>query len=297
MGENMEEVSRRTAVTVIPATPGNPGREGKPAIPVQALWRAFNDPDAKLTGWGRRLEEYYYTRYPENHFSHFFAIRDQKLQDAFQLAVAQERRDPTALRLLFEEDWTWLSCWSYEDDPAGETYLRARYLLMSGWTGVLLDPCLDQVATLKQALTEIDICLDDLSRDRKRPGHLDLTMRATKLKISILQRLHLVEHKKHLPVTKTLDHAELNGLLDYLLSKVTAWPKSHFNRWQWARDAVTISSGLHLIEQCARAYAVLLVERPDFANIDHKEWTVGPAAEDPDLNFFRQNIDAIRNNN
>jgi hypothetical protein len=120
-------------------------------------------------------------------------------------------------------------------------------------------------------------------------------MKVTKLKISAQQRLHLYEHKKHLPVTNTIPRPELENFLQYLLSQISDWPKGHFNRWQFSRDAVTISSGLSLLNECSKAYAILLDERPEFEDIDHAEWTVGPAANDPDLQFFRNNINQIRN--
>jgi hypothetical protein len=344
---SMEELSRRTGIHVNP------------------LWRAFNNPGAKINGMRDALEAYFNQQFPDIHFSEFVAIHDEKLQDAFQLAVeppqngtAGQLRNSTELRLLFKENWAWVSGWDFKGDKAASMYLRARFMLTAGWTNVQLDSQLkNQLVTLKAASTEADACAQELDRQPERPHLPHLKMKVTKLKISAQQRLHLYEHKKHLPVTNTIPRPELENFLQYLLSgggkgpqfetnqdmqisrirlsdktsrlhprhavrkpgqayepevpvkvrewigpalaspdsQISDWPKGHFNRWQFSRDAVTISSGLSLLNECSKAYAILLDERPEFEDIDHAEWTVGPAANDPDLQFFRNNINQIRN--
>jgi hypothetical protein len=132
--------------------------------------------------------------------------------------------------------------------------------------------------------------LDALPFNSRRAG---LKMRALKQKLAVTQRLHLLEFKKHIPLTNALEPGELNGLLDYFLSAIEGWPHEHFNRWQWARDAVTISSALALLDECSRAYEILLLERPEFADLDYEEWTHDAPSEDPDLTFFRSDIEAI----
>jgi hypothetical protein len=110
----------------------------KSEVPVNSLWRAFKNQNTKLTGGARALEKYYYEQFPNHHFSQFFARKDEKLQNAFQLAVADKGADKTILRELLEDDWTWLSTWSYDADKSAEHYLRARYALMAGWTNIPL---------------------------------------------------------------------------------------------------------------------------------------------------------------
>jgi hypothetical protein len=289
--QNMEELSRQTS------------------IPVGRLWDAYKNENTKLENWGGKLEEYYYKRFPEGHFSRFFERRDEKLQKAFYKAVKKDptleidSRDKTDLRTLLEEDWTWLSTWHYKKDEPGVHYLRARYALMSGWTNLLLEPDISQPDALRLAINESDQGMIELKRTPERLYYRDLMMKLIRLKLSAVQRLHLFEHKNHMPVSKALPSLELQDLLDFLLSKVTTWPKGYTDRWQWARDAVTISSALaglaeeplkeYLREKCAAAYAILLDERPEFTDIDHPEWSVGRAADDPDFKFFRENIHTI----
>jgi hypothetical protein len=174
---------------------------------------------------------------------------------------------------------------------------------MSGWTNLLLAPDISQPDALRLAINESDRGLIELKRTPERLYYRDLMMKLIRLKLSAVQRLHLIEHKNHMPVSKALPSLELQDLLDFLLSKVTTWPKGYTDRWQWARDAVTISSALaalaeeplkeSLREKCAAAYAILVDERPEFTDIDHPEWSVGPAADDPDFKFFRENIRTI----
>lgn len=265
----------------------------KSGIPVKRLWDAYEDENTTFRTWKQPLETYYYKRFPECQFTAFVQRRDQKLQDAFQLAVSESNRDPSKLRELIEDDWTWLSSWRYED-KADEHYLRARYALMSGWANIRLAPEVGQEAALVLAVDESALSLAALEEHPERPMYLGLRMKVARTKISAAQRLHLLKHKKHLSVTQTLGRHELQDLAEYLLSQVKAWAKGHFNRWQLARDAVTISSGLSMLDECSQAYEILLEERPVFADPDHPEWTVGPAADDPDLKFFRDNLKAIR---
>jgi hypothetical protein len=297
--QNMEELSRKTGV------------------PVGRLWDAYKNENTKLETWGAKLEEYYYKQFPEGHFSRFVARRDEKLQKAFYKAVRKDptlefdSRDKTDLRTLLEDDWTLLSTWHSEEDEPGALYLRARYALMSGWTNLLLEPGISQPDALRRAISDSARGMAELQRTPERLYYRDLMMKFIRLKLSAVQRLHLTEHENHLPVSKALPSSELKDLLDFLLSKVTTWPKGYTDRWQFARDAVTISSALDglpssaleelpeeslkeaVLEKCAAAYAILLDERPEFADINHPEWSVGPAADDPDLKFFRENIHTI----
>jgi hypothetical protein len=267
----------------------------KTGIPVNRLWDAYKNPNVQLKAWGAKLAAYYRTKFPEPEFDPWIERRDRKLQDAFQLAIAAEpRRDRSKLRELFEDDWTWLSAWVY-DDRAGERYLRARYALTSGWADARLSPDISREATLELAENEGVLCLEEINNNPQRPFHQGLKQKAAKVVISARQRLHLLKHNKHLPLTQAIDRAELEPLLGYLLTEIESWPVNHFNRWQWARDAVTISSGLTMKDECSRAYEILLDERPAFANLDHHEWTIGPAANDPDLRFLRQNYEEICN--
>jgi hypothetical protein len=262
-------------------------------IPVGRLWDAWHNEDVNLARWGRALEAYYYMCFPEALFDPFVERRDRKLEDAFQQAVASSMPDPTALRELIEDDWTWLSTWKYEIDEPGVEYLGARYALTALWTNIRLAPDIDQ----KKAFEVInDKCVRGktaLRRTPDRPLHAGLMMRFTRLQISAAQRYHLLFHKKYLPVTKTVPEAELRELLEYLVAQIKSWKKGHFARWQRARDAVTIASGLSKLEECCDAYKILLEERPEFKNLNHQKWTVGSAADDPDLKFFRENFDKI----
>jgi hypothetical protein len=148
---SMEELSRRTGIHVNP------------------LWRAFNNPGAKINGMRDALEAYFNQQFPDIHFSEFVAIHDEKLQDAFQLAVeppqngkAGQLRDSTELRLLFKENWAWVSGWDFKGDKAASMYLRARFMLTAGWTNVQLDSQLkNQLVTLKAASTEADACAQE----------------------------------------------------------------------------------------------------------------------------------------
>ena len=267
----------------------------KSGIPVKRLWDAFNEADTVFRTWRRPLESYYYKLFPDFHFSAFFQKRDRKLQDAFQMAIKAEkgRSDRSLLTELFEDDWPWLCDWNYPRNRAAEHYLRGRYALISGWTGVPLDPRTDRKAALELAVSESVLSLAELDHDAEQQIQTALRMKVVKLMVSAKQRLHLLRHEKHLPLSLALERSELESLLAFLLSEITQWSHGHFNRWQWSRDAVTIASALNWQAQCETAFRILVEERPDFANPDHQEWTVGNAADDPALDFFRTYFDEL----
>jgi hypothetical protein len=323
---NMEELARKTG------------------IPVGRLWDAYNNPDAQLTHHGSKLEDYYYGKRPEGHFSQFFERLDEELQSAFYKAVTKDPEKPeqesgakSDLRDLFEKNWPGLSTWYFKDqvvgqleadalakflrteadtpqggtiepplnDPPAVAYINTRYLTVSGWTDIPLEPKLRQCDALRRAISTAGRGLSQLDLDPERRHYDELRMKFVRLQLSARQKLSLVEHKEQLPVAKALPSLELQNLLDFLLLKVTTiWPEGYIFRWSWARDAISISSGLaelaegtareSLHEKCATAYAILRMERPEFSDIDHPEWSVGPAADDPDLKFFRENIDSVR---
>src|SRR5262249_51937405 len=97
-------------------------------------------------------------------------------------AVAIDRPDPTALRELIQDDWTWLSTWKYEiDEPAAE-YLGARYALTALWTNIQLAPDIDQKGAFKLINDKCVRGRTALSRTLDRPFQAALMMRFTRYK-------------------------------------------------------------------------------------------------------------------
>lgn len=266
------------------------GRES--GVPVNSLWSAYGNPNCKMRAWRPQLLAYYEKVFQTSKFDAFIERHDRNLQEAFQKAVGPSK-DRTQIRGLFESNWTFLAAWKYEKDEAGGHYLKAKYALMAGWLNMGSVLGFSQKACFDLAMSENNLSLSSLEvlPLSSREG---LKMRALKQKLSVTQRLYLLQFKEHIPLANALEKGELNGLLDYFLSAIERWPHKHFNRWQWARDAVTISSALELLDECSRAYEILLLERPEFADLDYEEWTPIAPAQDPDLVFFRSNIEAIR---
>ena len=255
-----------------------------------------DNPSVHLQKWGAKLEAFYYEHFPECHFSRFAEMHDKMLQDAFQKAVKKSDKDGSRcgvsndLRSLFKELWFFIKEWHPEDDKAVSHYIVARYLHISAWTGIPLEPGLDPTTALRRALVELDLCAKELELDTERLHWLDLTKRVTRLKLSVAQFLEWQIHRRPVGATQVLDRSSLASLLEYLVSKITSWPFGHFERWQRARDAVTISSalGVDFFRECASSYEILIGERPQFLNRDDPEWAVGDPADYPDLAFFRE---------
>jgi hypothetical protein len=265
-------------------------------VPVNPLWEAHKKPDIQMRTWGPDLLAYYEKVFPNPKFDPFIELHDRQLQDAFQKAVVEdvEKRDRTEIEGLFEKNWNFLKFWIYEQDRAGAHYLRGKYALMAGWLNMGSALGLSQDACLEIAADETDLCLSSLDAQHFSSDREGLKMRALKQKLSTLQRLHLAKFGEPLPLTKALETSELKGLLNYLLSSIEGWTIGHFNRWQLARDAVTVSSALNLLSECSRAYAILLAERSEFEDSDFSEWSQNAAHDDPDLVFFQANIHEIR---
>ena len=143
----------------------------KSGIPVKRLWDAYEDENTTFRTWKQPLETYYYKRFPECQFTAFVQRRDQKLQDAFQLAVSESNRYRQAAPRADRGRLDMALSWRYED-KAGEHDLRARYALMSGWTDIGLAPEIGQEAALVLAVDESALCLAALEVTSQRPMYL-----------------------------------------------------------------------------------------------------------------------------